>query len=140
MQQFVRDVMTEDPVVLPGDSSLNDAARAMRDRGIGAVVVEAADGSICGIVTDRDIVVRALAEDADPEDTTLDEICSRDLITLAADELAERAVAVMRERGIRRILIEDDGEPVGIVSLGDLARDRDQTSVLAEISSKPANR
>lgn len=140
MAQLIRDVMTDNPIVLTGETNLVEAARAMRDNDIGAVIVSDETGALCGIVTDRDLVVRGLAEGEDPEFATLDEVCSRELVTLAADEEAERAVAIMRERGVRRIVVQDGGDPVGIVSLGDLARDRDSKSVLGQISSKPATR
>jgi CBS domain-containing protein len=96
-------------------------------------------GSICGIVTDRDIVVRTVAEGRDPNRAMLGEICSRFLVQVAPDDPIERAVELMRARAVRRLPVVLDGTPVGIVSLGDLAAARDPESVLAEISGAPGN-
>src|SRR5580765_4036818 len=120
MAKRIRDVMTSDPVTLSGDSTLSDAAREMREADIGSVIV-LEDGSICGIVTDRDIVVRGIAQGLDPEETPLSEICTREPVTLSPDQEVEQAVTLMRDRGIRRLPVEEAGRPVGIVSLGDLA-------------------
>jgi CBS domain-containing protein len=140
MKEFVRDLMSESPIAVATDTTLAEAARIMRDRDIGAVLVQDEEDLACGIVTDRDIVVRGLGGGGDPQFTTIGHICSRELVAIAAHEPAEHAVAVMRERGLRRLLVEDDGAAVGILSLGDLARDRDLTSALGQISSKTANR
>jgi CBS domain-containing protein len=134
----VREVMTTDPVTMPGGASALDAARQMRDVGIGDVIVLEND-RIAGILTDRDIVVRVVAEERDPEDTRLAEVCSRELTTLSPDDGIDRAIEMMRAKAIRRVPVVKDGRPVGIVSLGDLAVDRDPKSVLAEISAAPPN-
>lgn len=139
MAKRVREVMTNDPVTLSSDSTLSDAAREMREADIGSVIV-LEDGSICGIVTDRDIVVRAIAQGLDPEGTTLSEVCTREPVTLSPEQEVDEAVSLMRERGIRRLPVEEAGRPVGMVSLGDLAIDRDKRSVLGQISSQPASR
>ncbi len=138
MAQSIREVMTPDPVTLPASSPLNEAARQMKQRDIGDVIV-LEDSSVCGVVTDRDIVVRALAEDRDPKATKLADICSRDLVTLTPTDSVEDAVRLMREHTLRRLPIVDGGKPVGIVSLGDLAVERDPDSTLADISAAPAN-
>jgi CBS domain-containing protein len=80
--------MTPVPVTMAASSRLDDAAKRMKDRNIGDVVV--LDGAVvCGVVTDRDIVVRALAEDPDPKSTTLGDICSRDLVTVRPRRLRQ---------------------------------------------------
>ena len=135
----VREVMTQHPRTLPTSSTLSDAAREMHDRDIGSVIVTE-NGSICGIVTDRDIVVRGIAQGMNPIDTPLSRVCSRELATLSPEQELDDAVNLMRERGIRRLPVEEDGRPVGIVSLGDLALERDQRSVLGQISAQPASR
>jgi CBS domain-containing protein len=94
---------------------------------------------VCGIVTDRDVTVRVVAEGRPPETTELKEICSRDLATLAPDDTVEEAVRVMRDKALRRLPILDGGRPVGIVSLGDLAVEHDPDSALAAISTAPPN-
>jgi CBS domain-containing protein len=110
----------------------------MRDAGIGDVIVER-DGEVCGIVTDRDIVVRVAAENRTPGDVRLGDICSRELATLAATDIVEDAVRLMADKALRRLPVLDGGRAVGIVSLGDLAIERDPESALASISGAPSN-
>ncbi len=138
MAPTVRDVMTVDPVSLPADASVIDAARTMKERDIGDVIV-VEDGRICGVVTDRDLVVRALAEERDPVGTRIGEICSRDLATVAPDDDLTAAGDLMRDRAVRRIPVVEDGKPVGIVSLGDLAVERDPDSAVGHISAASPN-
>lgn len=139
MPERVSDVMTADPVSLITDATLRDAAVAMRDRDIGDVVVTNPDGTVCGIVTDRDIVVRGVAEGADPSSMTLEDVCSDDLVTIDADDSVAAAVTAMEEHAIRRLPVMDNGTVVGIVSIGDLAIERDPQSALGEISAAPPN-
>ena len=136
--ESVSSVMTTHPVVLGAQSLLADAARAMRDSDIGEVIV-VEGGNLFGIVTDRDIVVRGIASDKDPSTTRLDEICSRDLATVSSDTPVEDAVRIMRDKAIRRLPVVEAGKPVGVVSIGDLAVERDPTSALADISEAPPN-
>jgi CBS domain-containing protein len=139
-KQVVRDVMTPDPIVLDASASVRDAARAMRTRDVGDVLVRSA-GKLCGIVTDRDIVVRAIAEDAgDPASTPIGDICTEDVECLGPDDDADDAVRLMRDRAIRRVPVVENGQPVGIVSIGDLAVRRDRESALGEISAAPPTR
>ena len=105
---------------------------------IGDVVV-LQDGNMCGIATDRDIVVRAIANGKDPATTPIGEICGKDVTTLSFDTTIDDAVVLMRDKALRRLPVVDDGFPVGIVSLGDLALKRDPRSALADISGAPAN-
>jgi CBS domain-containing protein len=139
MAQYLREIMTQNPVTVQTTDSVVAAARSMRDGNIGDVVV-VEQGQIQGILTDRDIVVRALAEGRDPERTTVGEICSRELTTLSPSDAIRDAAAVMRDKAIRRLPVVDGGRPVGIVSLGDLAVERDPASTLGGISSAPPNR
>jgi len=139
MAQLVRDVMTPNPVTLPATASLVEGALAMRDFDVGDVLV-LDNGHICGIVTDRDIVVRGIAGGNYPATVKLAEICSRDLTTLSPTDRVEDAVNYMREKAIRRLPVVDGGKPVGIVSLGDLAVERDPHSALSDISAAPPNR
>jgi CBS domain-containing protein len=138
MPQRLHDVMTPNPVALPGSASVHEAARTMRDQDIGDVIV-VENHQVCGIVTDRDIVVRTVAEARDPAITTLADICSHVLTTVAPTDSVEQAVQLMREKAIRRLPVVEDGRPVGIVSLGDLAVERDPDSALGEISAAPPN-
>ena len=138
MAPTVRDVMTTNPVTLPAEAPVLDAAKKMREADIGDVIV--LDGeSICGVVTDRDIVVRVLAEEREPTGTKLGEICSRDLATVSPDDDLTQAGDLMRERTVRRVPVVEGGKPIGIVSMGDLALERDPDSALGEISAAAPN-
>jgi CBS domain-containing protein len=110
----------------------------MRDQNIGDVIV-LENQQVCGIVTDRDIVVRTVAEARDPAATSLADICSHPLTTVAPSDSIEHAVQLMREKAIRRLPVVEEGRAVGMVSLGDLAVERDPGSVLGEISTAPPN-
>lgn len=139
MARLIRDVMTSGPRTVAAKETVAEAARIMRNEDIGDVLVEE-DGKPCGIVTDRDIVVRAIAIGKNPEETPIKEICSKQLVSLKPDDSVDEAVRVMRERAIRRIPVMDGGKPVGIVSLGDLAVERDQRSVLGQVSAAAPNK
>lgn len=139
MGQAIRDVMTPDPVCVDPHETAADAARRMREVESGAILV-AEDGHLRGMLTDRDIVVRAIAQGRDPRQVEVREICSSDIEALRPDDDADRAVQLMRERHIRRIpIVDGEDHPVGIVSIGDLALARDEKSALADISAAPAN-
>ena len=138
MGQTIEDVMTKNPVTLSGDSTAMDAARKMREADIGPVLV-ADNGTIHGIVTDRDIVIRVVAEGKDPSATSLESICSDDLMTLEPDNPVGAAIAMMKDKAIRRVPVVKDGHAVGIVTLGDLAAEREPKSALGKISEAPPN-
>jgi CBS domain-containing protein len=137
--QTVKDVMTTNVVYLPSETSIGEAARTMREQDIGDVVV--ADGpSLAGLVTDRDIVVRAVAERRDPDTVTIGDIMTRELVTVRPDDTIQQAALLMRDRAIRRLLVVDDEQGlVGVVSIGDLAERIDPESVLGGISSADPN-
>jgi CBS domain-containing protein len=139
MAQYLREIMTQNPLACQTNDSIIAAARTMRDGNVGDVVI-LDKGQIQGILTDRDIVVRALAEGRDPNRTTVGEICSRELTVLSPGDAVSEAVKVMREKAIRRLPVVEGGKPVGIVSLGDLAVERDRESALGNISAAPPNR
>jgi CBS domain-containing protein len=138
MAHRAREAMTPAPVAMPADTPLTEAAKRMRDQGIGTVLVQD-DGGLCGLVTDRDIVIRAIAENMGPAATTLGAICSARLVTVGPDESTGAAVRLMRENAIRRIPVVKDGQAIGILSLGDLALERDDGSALADVSAAPPN-
>lgn len=140
MAKSVREVMTPSPMTLPATSSIIEAARAMRDKDVGAVLVTKNGDKLCGIITDRDIVVRAIAAGHDPENTVLSMICSQELAEISPDASVHEAVDLMRQKAIRRIPVTDQGKAVGIISIGDLAVTEDPSSALGEISAKPPNR
>jgi CBS domain-containing protein len=134
----IRDVMTPAPIVLSERQTAADAARMMKDCDVGDVLVCDDRGRLLGIVTDRDLVVRCLADQRDGE-TLLREICSCDINTLEPEASIEDAVSLMRSCAVRRIPVVERGELIGIVSLGDLAREREPDSALGRISSAPAS-
>lgn len=138
MPQSIREVMTSDPVQVPEEMSIIQVAEIMRDRDIGDVIVT--NGSdVVGIVTDRDIVVRGLASGNGFEMLAVGDVASREIETLSPDDPVARAVELMSNRAIRRLPVVDNGELVGVVSIGDLAMERDPESALAEISEAPPN-
>ena len=139
MAECIRDVMTTNPETLPESTTVREAAEAMRANDIGDVVVVDDNGKLSGILTDRDIVVRVVAEGRDPRATRIGDIASRDLTAVSPEDPVDRAVQLMRDKAIRRLPAVDKGKPVGIVSIGDLALDRDPGSALADISAAPPN-
>ncbi|MEV0636640.1 CBS domain-containing protein [Streptomyces sp. NPDC050619] len=130
---FVRDVMTPGVVAVRPDASLVEAAQLMRAQDIGDVLV--ADGQhVVGLLTDRDIAVRAVADGADPLTVSAQAVCTPDPVVVAPDDPVPAAVALMREHAVRRLPVVEGGLPVGMVSLGDLAETQDPDSALADIS------
>jgi CBS domain-containing protein len=132
----VSEVMSAEVVALEAGSTVQTAAAVMRDEDVGTVVVTDG-GHVVGVVTDRDIVVRAVATGRDMSATSLGSIETEQVRTVAPQDPVERAIGVMREHAIRRVVVVDDDKPVGVISIGDLARHRDPGSVLADISSAP---
>jgi CBS domain-containing protein len=121
MARVVADVMTRRVVYLPEGTMLDEAAQAMRDQSIGDVVVTHGP-TMVGLVTDRDIVVRAIAENLPPKTTTLGAITSHEVLMIEQSATVDEAVQAMRERGVRRLLVCDaDRKVVGIISLSDIA-------------------
>jgi CBS domain-containing protein len=137
MKETIREVMTAQPVVVHEGQSIAEAATCMRDNRIGAVLVTKRD-QLCGIITDRDIVVRAIADAKDANETKVGDLCTRSLTFVSPDDGVDEVIDCMRQHAIRRVPVVEDGKPVGIVSLGDLAIARDLTSLLGAISAAPA--
>lgn len=138
MAQKVHEVMTDAPVTVGSHATLVEAARLMRERNIGDVFV-VDDGRLRGIITDRDIVVRAVADARDLQATTVGDVCSCDLVDVSPDDDADRAVLVMRARAIRRVPVTIGDRLLGVLSLGDMAVERDPKSALADISAANPN-
>ena len=139
MNRNLQDIMTRTVQAVRHDTTLREVASMMLDSEIGDVLVNDDKGALLGIVTDRDLVIRGLAEGYDPDETTVGEVCTRSPVQLGPDASIDEAAQVMRDRAIRRIPVVRDGAAVGIVSIGDLAREKDPNSALAEISAAPAN-
>jgi CBS domain-containing protein len=138
MAQSIREVMTADPRTVEAGATCVDAAREMRDGDLGSVVV-VENGAVAGIITDRDIVVRVVADGTDPSSAKVRDAATMNPVTLTVDQSVDDAIRVMREQDIRRIPVVQDNRPAGIVSLGDLAIERDTDSALADIASEPPN-
>jgi CBS domain-containing protein len=134
----MRDIMSPAPISMAPGESVFAAAKAMKQYSIGTVLV-LTDGKLSGLVTDRDITVRVLAENRDPLTTRIGDICSSELAVLGPDDDLEQATRLVRERAVRRIPVLADGIPVGVVSIGDLALDEDATSAMSGVSSAPPN-
>jgi CBS domain-containing protein len=110
----------------------------MKQQDAGAMIVLDESKKVVGIVTDRDIAIRAVAEGRDAKTTKVGDIASKGLKSLSPTDSVEDAVRLMREQKIRRLPVVEDGRPVGIVSIGDLAQERDPRSALADISRAPS--
>jgi CBS domain-containing protein len=135
---FIKDIMTKNVQALSRQANLREVASLMKEWQIGDVIVTDEAGKLFGIVTDRDLVVRVIAEGRDPQKVSAGEICSQsDLVTLDTDATIEDAVELMRDKAIRRIPVVKSGAPVGIVSIGDLAQAKDPQSALGKISGAP---
>ncbi len=138
MGKSIRDVMTDRPrTVAKGDSVL-EAARAMREEDAGVVPI--VDGErLVGVVTDRDIAIRLVAEGRDPQSTTVDDLASRDLVTIDPQQGLDEALRLMAQHQVRRLPVcEEDGRLVGIVAQADVARHAGAArtgEVVEEISS-----
>jgi CBS domain-containing protein len=139
MAKQVRELMAKNVIKLASSVPIIEAAKQMQRANVGAVLLEDG-GRLSGIVTDRDITVRAVADGRDPTTTPLSAVCSKELTTLSPEDDLDRAVQVMREKAVRRVPVVDrQGQPVGILSLGDLALERDPQSVLGQISAAAGN-
>jgi CBS domain-containing protein len=138
MAQSIREVMTQNPECVSSDTTVADAAKMMRDKDFGGVL--SLDGDeVSGFLTDRDIAVRVVAEGKDPTSCTVGDVATTDLHTLSPDDTVEDAIKLVREHNVRRVPVIEGAKPVGIVSIGDLALERDTKSALADLSGAPAN-
>lgn len=136
-KETIRDVMTENPLTMNADETVAKAARAMDRESIGDVLIEDG-GKLCGIATDRDIVVRVVAQGKNPKKVKLRDMCTTKITTAAPDAAIDDVIDSMRTEAVRRIPVVDEGKPIGIVSLGDLAVARDRKSLLGAISAATA--
>jgi CBS domain-containing protein len=130
--------MTRDLLTVGQEQTLTDAARQMRDADVGVLIVTES-GQVRGVLTDRDIVVRAVANELDPRSTQLAQVITHDLIAVSPHDDVATAVELMRTHAVRRLPVLDGEQLVGVVSLGDLAIEQDSDSALADISSDEPN-
>ena len=133
MDAKVRDVMTPGPIGVDYHQSVGEAARAMRDWGVGALLV-VSNESLYGLVTDRDLAVRAVAE-ARGADEPVGPLSSGNLIGVDADADVHEAMRLMRQHAVRRLPVLEDGQVAGIVSLGDLAMQDEPDLAFAQLSA-----
>lgn len=136
MPQRLREVMTEGAETIAPDATIKDAAVKMEVLNIGPLVVCEGD-RILGIVTDRDITVRAVASGRDPNTTPVREVMTADVAWAFADTPIQEAAELMKEREIRRLpVLDHDRRLVGIVSLGDVAVHGTESAVAADVLEK----
>jgi CBS domain-containing protein len=121
----VRELMTEEVATVTLATPLNEIASKMKDEDTGAIPV-LEDDKLAGIVTDRDIVIRCIAEGKDPNELTAEDILSRELETIEPDADVQEAARIMARRQIRRLPVVEDEELVGVISLGDIAVREDE--------------
>ncbi|MFL6203784.1 MAG: CBS domain-containing protein [Acidimicrobiales bacterium] len=138
-----RDLMTADPAFCDQDVTVEEAARQMADQDVGALPVCSAEGRLAGVVTDRDLAVKVVAEGRDPATTKLrDLLPGNEVVTIGADDSAEEAIRTMKEHAVRRLPVIDGTQLVGMVSQADIARampDAKIGDLVDAISSAPAN-
>jgi CBS domain-containing protein len=138
MSQKVRDVMSADVIVCDDTASVAEVARIMRDRHVGDVLVRS-NGRLHGIATDRDIVVRCVAEEGEVGRAAIGDLFTTDPVMVDADASIDDAVERMVDHKVRRLRVVEAGRLVGVVSLGDLAVDSERKSALGDIGAARSN-
>jgi CBS domain-containing protein len=129
MTRTIRELMTDGPRTATPDDDVATAARRMRDEDAGALPVVEGE-RLVGMLTDRDVVVRVVAEGRDPASTRVGEVASRRLVTIDPQQDADEALRLMAQHQVRRLpVVEEDGKLVGVVAQADMAREADPTSV-----------
>ncbi|MBD0741580.1 CBS domain-containing protein [Streptomyces sp. CBMA152] len=133
MAQYVREVMTAGVTAVRPDASLVEAAQLMRAQDIGDVLVAKGD-KLIGVLTDRDITLRAVADGVDPLTVNVQSVCTPSPVCVGPDDDLDTAARLMRRHAVRRLPVVRDGCPLGMVSLGDVAEAQSPRSTLAAIS------
>ena len=137
MGQNIRDIMTTNPSTIEPDQSVVEAAKIMKQEDAGVVPVTE-NGRLTGMVTDRDIAIRVVAEGKDPQSTAVREVASKNLVTIDPQQDLDEALRLMAKHQVRRLpVVEEDGRLVGVVAQADVAREGDDTKtgqVVEEIS------
>jgi CBS domain-containing protein len=138
-----REIMTPDPRYCPADATAADAAKLMADDDLGALPVCDADGKLTGVITDRDLAVKVVAEGRDARSVPLSDIIDvTEVVTIGADDSAEEAIRTMKDHAVRRLPVIDGTSLVGMVSQADIARampDAKIGDLVDAISSAPPN-
>jgi len=139
----VREIMSGNAECASVNDSLVDAARKMRDLDVGALPICGDDNRLAGMITDRDIVVKCIADGADPGAVKVSELAEGKPVTVGADDSVEEALRTMADHGVRRLPVIDGHELVGVVSQADIAKNLPEQSVgdlVEAISSAPSSR
>jgi CBS domain-containing protein len=139
MAKSVRDAMTEDPRSIAASASVVEAARLMREEHIGSLPITD-DKQLVGMITDRDITTRVVAEAGDPKTTSVEDVYSRDLISVEPDQDLDEALQLMARHQVRRLPVVENNRLVGIVAQADiaLAENEKKTGQLVEAISEPS--
>ncbi len=141
---LVKEIMSKNPVTISQEESAAVAARLLSRHNLGSLPVCGSDGRLRGIVTDRDIVLRCVAAENDPDITPVREIMSRSMITVSPEDDVRSAAQLMAGRQVRRLPVVEKGKVVGVLSLGDMARsdrfDMECAKALSEISANVRRR
>ena len=128
MAEKVRDAMTSGPQTIEPGRPVAEAARIMKEADTGVVPVVDGD-RLVGTITDRDIVVRVIADAKDPQSVMVDEVASRELVTIDPDQDLDEALRLMAKHQVRRLpVVEEDGRLVGVLSQSDVAQEHDEAA------------
>jgi CBS domain-containing protein len=137
MGQSIREVMTSDPCTIDADKSVAYAAKMMRDEDVGVAPIVESD-KLIGMLTDRDIAIRVVAEGKDPEQVSVREVASKQVVTIDPQQDLDEALRIMAKHQVRRLaVVEEDGRLVGVVAQADVARegdDKETGQLVQEIS------
>jgi CBS domain-containing protein len=140
----VRDVMTPNPDCVSSDANVRDAARIMKEKDTGVVPVVDGGKKVVGLITDRDIVVRGIAEGKDLSNCRVDELMTKSIRSVREDAPVDEVLTLMSSAEIRRVpVVNGQDEIVGIISIGDIAvetnKDNRVGKALEDISQAPPN-
>jgi len=138
MDRSIRDVMSSNPCAIDADKPVAYAAKMMKQEDVGLAPVVEGD-RLVGTLTDRDIVVRVVAEGKDPQTVTVREVASTDLITIDPQQDLDEALRLMASKQVRRLPVVEEGRLVGVLAQADIAREAEeqQTGQLVEDISQP---
>jgi len=134
MSQSIKDVMTSNPCTVDADKSVAYAAKMMRDEDVGLAPIVEGD-KLIGMLTDRDIAIRVVAEGRNPDQVTVREVASQQVVKIDPQQDLDEALRIMAKHQVRRLpVVEEDGRLVGVVAQADVARegDDDRTGKLVE--------
>ena len=138
MGKTIRDVMTSNPCTIDASKDVAYAAKMLRDEDVGVAPIVEGD-QLVGVLTDRDIAIKVVAEGKDPQTTKVSEIASKDIVTIDPQQDLDEALRLMAQHQVRRLpVVEEDGKIIGIVAQADVARQANdtQTGELVEQISK----